>query len=197
MLTFSDGVFAIAMTLLVVTVIVPTVPPGSDDRSLGRALEGLVPAFVSFVVSFAVIGRYWRAHHRFFAVLESMDSRLVNLNLVFLGLIAFVPFPTDILGDHFGALAVSFYAIVMALVSAMEVVLFQSAHHAGLLRRDISSREYWWFVGMSLSPVVCFLASVPVAAVSPVLAVVVWFLPFAAHGLTRRRRPPGVEDLFA
>src|SRR3954452_20735338 len=110
---FSDGVFAIAMTLLVLGL---TVPSGSED--LTHDLLDNQGDFLAYGISFAVLGRYWLSHHRFFSALERFDGRLMGLNLVYLAFIALVPFSSEVLGDYSretGAIVV--YAINMILVS--------------------------------------------------------------------------------
>ncbi len=180
-LTFSDGMFAIAMTLLVVGIEVPDIPETESVRELWDALGDLSPSIISFVISFAVIGRYWLAHHQFFSLLRAMDQRLIGLNLIYLGFIAFLPFPTALLGTLFeNPLSVATYAIAVAIVSGMEVLLFRRAHDDGLMRHRLSPEVYRWGVLSSLSPVIFFLLSIPIAFLSTTVAVIFWFgaVPF-------------------
>jgi uncharacterized membrane protein len=194
--TFSDGVFAIAMTLLVVEIAIPHLRHGGDEGELGRALGDLIPSFISFAISFAVIGRYWFAHHDFFARLRAVDARLIAINLVYLGFIAFLPFPTGLLGNYFeNALSVAVYAAAVAAVSGLEVVLFRRAFHAGLLRHAMPLEVYQWGTLQSTAPVVCFVASVPVAFVSTAAAVAVWFLSVPI-GIELNRRKPAEADEY-
>jgi uncharacterized membrane protein len=195
-LAFSDGLFAIAMTLLVVSIAVPTIEDGGSIRELSDGLNDLVPNFVSFFISFAVIGRYWAAHHLFFAQLDRMDRGLIGLNLVYLAFVAFNPFPTALLGEYFeNPLSVVIYAVNVAVISGMEVVLFRHAYHAGLLSMDLPPAVYRWGAAMSLAPVVLFLLSIPIAFISTTLAVAMWFLvvPFAA--ISQRWAPEGTDEL--
>jgi uncharacterized membrane protein len=130
-LAFSDGLFAIAMTLLVVSIAVPTISDTNSVGELADALNDLVPNFVSFFVSFAVIGRYWLAHHLSISLLEAMDQGFIGLNLTYLAFIAFLPFPTALLGEYFeNPLSVVIYAANVGIVSGMEVVLFRHAGRA-------------------------------------------------------------------
>jgi TMEM175 potassium channel family protein len=80
-LAFSDGLFAIAMTLLVVAIGVPQIDDGDSIGDLADALDDLSPELISFFISFAVIGRYWLAHHQFVSLLKAMDQTLLSLNL--------------------------------------------------------------------------------------------------------------------
>ncbi|MBV8971558.1 MAG: DUF1211 domain-containing protein, partial [Sphingomonadaceae bacterium] len=95
---FSDAVFAIAMTLLVVDVRLPPLHHVSE-AALAQALIGLIPQYIGFLISFLVVGRFWIGHHRAFGWLERSDDRLVGLNLLFLLTIAFMPFPTTLISS--------------------------------------------------------------------------------------------------
>ena len=195
-LAFSDGLFAIAMTLLVVGIAVPTLQHGDKDsvQALLDALGDRVPDFVSFFISFAVIGRYWAAHHEFFGLLARIDTRLIATNLVYLAFIAFLPFPTGLLGSLFeNPLSVAFYAVMVAIVSGLEVVLFRQAQRRDLLRRKVPENVYRWGVIQSLSPVIFFLLSVPVAFLSTGLAVAAWFLAIPFQAVTNRWKPPDAD----
>ena len=130
-LTFSDGMFAIAMTLLVVGIEVPDIPDTESVGELADALGDLEGSFVSFFISFAVIGRYWIAHHQFFSLLARMDSGLIGLNLIYLCFVAFLPFPTGLFGNFFeNPLAFTIYAVAVAVVSGMELVMFRCGREA-------------------------------------------------------------------
>ena len=82
--TFSDAVFAIAMTLLVVGIGIPTLTDGDSVSELADALNDDLGSFISFFISFAVIGRYWVAHHEFVARLRGIDRGVIGLNLIYL-----------------------------------------------------------------------------------------------------------------
>src|ERR687895_1562872 len=87
---FTDGVMAVAITLLVLNLEVPTVPKGELDD----ALVDLIPSLIAYLLAFALVGRFWVIHHRLFETLRAFDSRLMTLNLAFLTLIVLVPFST-------------------------------------------------------------------------------------------------------
>jgi TMEM175 potassium channel family protein len=197
-LAFSDGLYAIAMTLLVVGIGVPTLQQGDDVGELLGDLGDLVPELFSFFLSFAVIGRYWVAHHQFFARLRAVDGGLIAINLVYLGFVAFLPFPTGLLGNYFeNPISVALYALSVAAVSGLEVALFARAYRDGLLKRSIPGDVYRWGAAVAFAPVVFFVISVPVAFVSTVAAVAVWFLAIPAQILWwDRRKPPRTDELL-
>jgi TMEM175 potassium channel family protein len=194
---FTDGLFAIAMTLLVVSLAVPTL---SDTDSVGQLADKLSDdsaTFVSFAISFAVIGRYWLAHHTYFSALARLDRTLIALNLLYLAFIAFLPFPTALLGEYFeNPLSIAIYASNVAIVSGMEVVLFAWAQNHDLLEKKLPRDVYRYGAAMSLAPVVFFLLSIPVAFVSTTVAACCWFLgiPFAA--IAERWKPEGADELL-
>ena len=194
-IAFSDALFAIAMTLLVVSIAVPTLSDAGDVHELADALNDRTSEFVSFFISFAVIGRYWIAHHQFFSLLRVIDNRLIVLNLIYLGFVAFLPFPTDLLGTYFSnPLSVTIYAVNVALISGFEVVLFTRAHRAGLLERRMPEDVFRWGRMMSSTPVFYFLISIPVAFVSTPAAALVWLLGIPAGIVGNRRKPAGADE---
>jgi uncharacterized membrane protein len=91
---FSDGVFAIAITLLILNVVLP-----AHHQPLGHALLRLWPSYIAYAVSFLTIGIMWVNHHTIFQHIERVDRRFLLLNLMLLMLIAFVPFPTRIAAE--------------------------------------------------------------------------------------------------
>jgi uncharacterized membrane protein len=115
---FSDGVLAIAITLLVLEIRVPVVKEG---ETLSHALLHLWPKYATFAVSFLTIGVMWINHHTLFERIRFVDRRLLFVNLFLLMTISFVPFPTAVLGDYVqdadaGHAAAALYGINMLLV---------------------------------------------------------------------------------
>ena len=189
-LAFSDGMFAIAMTLLVVGITVPVLKEGDS-------VGDLTGSFVSFVISFLVIGRYWVAHHDFFARLKAVDAGLIWINTIYLMFVAFAPFPTALLGNYFeNPLAIAIYAVAVAAVSGMEVVLFRHAHHHGLMTRKLPDDVYRWGVYMSMTPVVIFIGSIPLAFIHTWIAAASWYLVVPFFALIQRWKPANVDEYF-
>jgi uncharacterized membrane protein len=196
-LAFTDGLFAIAMTLLVVDLAVPVLHNPESVHELADKLNDDSAKFVSFFISFAVIGRYWIAHHNFVAALARVDRALIALNLLYLAFIAFLPFPTALLGEYFSnPLSIVIYAINVAIVSGMEVVLFSRAQNHDLLERKLPRDVYRFGAAMSLAPVVFFLLSIPIAFVSTTLAVCFWFLGIPLAAVAGRWKPEGADELL-
>jgi uncharacterized membrane protein len=189
---FTDAVFAIALTLLVVEVGVPEALDGArdDPAALLQALREKLPLLAAFFLGCLVIGSYWVANHRFVSALAAVDRGFVLLTVVYLTFVALLPFPIGVLGE-FTRNPVSFvaFALNMGAVSTMEAACFSHAWRRRLLQQDVPRDVYRWFLQMSLSPVAFFALSLPVAFVVPWLAVVVWALALPFQMYWTRRRP--------
>ncbi len=99
---FSDAVFAIAITLLVLEIDVPHLPEGANTADFGSALYRLLPSFFAFSLSFLVIGRFWIGHHDLFGQITRYSGQLLFPNLLYLMAIAFMPFATAFMGANLG-----------------------------------------------------------------------------------------------
>jgi uncharacterized membrane protein len=169
---FSDGVMAVAITLLVLNIETPDV--ATDD--LGDALIDLLPSLGAYVLSFALIGRFWFLHHRLFDTFARADSRLLVLNLVFLMLIALVPFATD-LSDRYSTapIAAATFGATLGLAALANWSMGDYARRAGLLKESavqgvVDPADK--LVGLGIALV--FFLSVPVAFLSATLAWLMW-----------------------
>ena len=140
---FSDGVFAIAITLLIIEVRVPEAEPGH----LLEALLDQWPSYVAYAVSFLVIGVIWANHHAVFERIERSDGRLLFLNLLLLMSVAFIPFPTALLADYLQAghdarvAAFVYSATMTAMGLAFSGVWAHAAGNGGRLIEDRLSSE--------------------------------------------------------
>ena len=125
---FSDGVIAIAITLLVLEISVPDATPGKLLDALGDQW----PSYAAFVLSFVVIGIMWVSHHSMFERIANVDRRLLFLNLLLLLGIAFLPFPTALLaaylkqGGENSHLAAAVYSATMAVIGVFFLLMW---HH--------------------------------------------------------------------
>lgn len=136
---FSDGVFAVAITLLIFDLKVPSGQTGH----LGRALARQWPTYAAFLISFAFIGIMWVNHHRLFNHIRRSDNRLLFLNLLLLLGITVVPFPTALLAAHYGTadrtVAAGVFNGTYVVLAVFFNVLWHHAVRAGLL--DAATRE--------------------------------------------------------
>jgi uncharacterized membrane protein len=179
---FNDAVFAIAMTLLVVSI---RVPSGTSADTLGRALRGLGSSFASYGISFIVIGFYWLGFHRQLHFLKRFDGTTLVLDLLFLMTVAFLPFPPLLLNRYFGSVSVIFYASSMAASGLLLGMLWIYPSRRRLLR-DVDARLNRYYTLRALYPPLIFLLSIPIAVAAPQAAEYPWILVFLGRPLLQR-----------
>jgi TMEM175 potassium channel family protein len=168
---FTDAVMAVAITLLVLNIEVPTLTDPTADE-IWASLRDLLDDLAAYLLSFALVGRFWLLHHQLFERLRAFDRRLMLLNLAFLALIALVPFCASLL-DHYGHLAPGsvVFAAVIGLAALTHASMVRHAEHAGLELRSHGKGPVR-LVGVSG----LFLASVPVAFLSTEVAQGMWLV---------------------
>jgi uncharacterized membrane protein len=136
--TFSDGVFAIAATLLILEIQLPA------TGSVTHGLLQLWPSYTAYAISFLTIGIMWINHHSLFKQIDRVDRTFLAINVVFLMVIAFIPFPTSVLASHLhqdGKAAAFFYGVVMVLMAMMFCAIwFYAATGRRLIRADADER---------------------------------------------------------
>jgi uncharacterized membrane protein len=183
--SLSDCVFSIALTLLVLNLSVPLLSH-TDTDELGGRLLAEHQQFEAYAISFAVIALFWVRHHATFRGLTRIDSTVTVLNLVYLGFIAFLPFPTRVLATYTNEPAsIALYAATGAMISGIASLVRVHALRAHLLSpyglRVMARREHAAF-----APLI-FLASIPLAFVLPRLAAYSWLLLLVVPGSQRWR----------
>ncbi len=182
---FSDAVFAIAMTLLVIDVRLPELGGQISDGELADALGELWPRIFAYALSFSVIGVYWLAHWRRYLMVRQTNEGLARLNLLLLGLVAFIPFPTSLLGQYGDRpLTVAFYAVVLALAGFAGAACWAYSDRRGLLRSTVTSAEYRVGLLRALAAPAVFLASLlALPIVGTTATELLWLLVFPAQWL--------------
>src|SRR5215831_2887337 len=181
-LFFSDAVMAIAITLLVVDLRVPDVVLNPRNELGADAHK---------ILSFVVIGLFWLGHHHLFRYITALDRRLVLLNLLFLGTIAFLPYPTALLSATNGEQTTStaFYAACVAATGLTELIIWLYALRAdGLVPVSISRARRRYETTLLMPVPVVFALSIPVAFATPVAAQLSWILLVPIGRLLRHTR---------
>ncbi len=187
-LSLSDAVFGLAMTLLVVSIVVPA---GLSPSRFTAAIGELGPRVAIMALSFAVAASAWFGHRRFFARLQRIDTGVEWRNFVLLGLVALIPLPHQVLGayaDH--PIAYVLYAAILSAVNVMFVVLELHARHRGLLRTGDSEAAHRLELARGSLDAAGFAVSIPFAYLLGSWTPLLWLalLPLEAL-LVRRMRP--------
>jgi uncharacterized membrane protein len=185
---FTDGVMAVAITLLVLNLEVPDLRAG---ESLGDALVDLLPSFGAYVLAFALVGRFWVIHHNLFEKLRAFDPTLMTLNLVFLALIVLVPFSADLYDAYSDeALAVAVLGATLGLAALVNWVMTRHVVRESLIheRHRPAAEPFARPAGLIFT--IAFLLSVPVAFVEVHLAEALWIATVFWHYPLRKLGRP-------
>ncbi|MFG1809641.1 TMEM175 family protein [Streptomyces sp. NPDC049040] len=199
---FSDGVFAIAVTILVLGL---ATPPHRPD-TLGHALARQWPAYVGYVASFGYVGVIWLNHHQTFARVRSMDRGLQAANLLLLFTTAAIPFPTGVVADALrtdvsgtdARVAVALYAgIAMAMCLSWAALFQYLGRHPELVDDAIEPdytrlgviRSYYGVLIYAVAGVLGYLVTPLVALAGFIVLPPFYFL--SIEGVPRRRQAPG------
>ena len=187
----SDALFAIAMTLLVLRIDTPDVPA---DQLFG-ALANQLPQLIAFALSFAVVANFWWIHHRFIASLGSLEPGLIAINLMLLGAVALVPFPTSLIGNDPTAQAtVVPYLLLLSLIALLHLALLVRAWWTDAWQRPLPAGLFGWLAaGWGSSTAVTLLALV-VAVWLPVGGLAMLLLTWPAEALVAWRAPHEYRD---
>jgi uncharacterized membrane protein len=171
---FSDGVFSIAITLLVLNL---GLPKDLANGEVGSALWDQREHFLAYALSFAVIGRFWLVHHRFFSDVVAFDGRLISLNLLYLGWIVLIPFTSEVLGEYGGqTAAVILYAANLTGVVLIGMWMASDARRAGLTGIDAGKHSEQRYRSIYIASI--FVLSIPVAFLAPSIAPFMWLALF-------------------
>ncbi len=183
----SDGVFAIAITLLVLTIDVPYNLTSSEE--VRGFLRQALPQLVAYAVAFMVIGTFWLRHYRMFNLCRAVDGRMLVLNLIFLAFVGLLPFPTDLLGNVQSTSTVIAFSTVAGAATLCEIGLWRHLHnHRELLLPDIpeertASLTIWRFWSLGV-----FIISILVSLFLPRIAVLLLLALLPLYEVVHHRR---------
>jgi uncharacterized membrane protein len=170
---FSDGVFAIAITLLVLEIAVPL----GSERDLIGALVALWPSYLAYAISFLTIGWVWIGHTAIIAHVVGIDRVLVRLNLALLMAVAFLPFPTKLMGEYLGKseperVAVIFYGLLLLVIELLLAWMWRYVLEAKEIRHpDTSDDELEGVRRRMLPGIALFVVALGVSFVVPTVGV--------------------------
>jgi len=186
LVALADGVFAIAITLLVLDL---SVPKGLDPAQYHEALRALVPDLGAYGLSFVVLAAFWRGHREIFRVVRQVDRQVITLSMAGLGLAALLPFPTRLMSDYGDeAVSVAIYAAAVASLGAAHLALLVVLARRPWLRGDAAPAGGFRYYGHELATtVVVFLLTLPLTAVMGSGAIVWWLVLIPAKNILGRR----------
>jgi uncharacterized membrane protein len=188
----SDGIFAIAMTLLVLDIRVPDVPENLVGSDLPGVLLSLWPRYLGYFLSFVGISVFWMIHHSVFRPIRAYDRNLLYLNFLFLMVVAFLPFPTALLGEYGNhQLPVAVYAATLAVGRLLLTALYwYSTRNERLLAEPQDPATVRFFLARGITIPAIFLLSIGISFFSVGAAIWTWFIMIAIDAIVVRRRSP-------
>jgi uncharacterized membrane protein len=182
---FSDAVFAIAITLLAIDL---RLPSGLSDAELTKALRELLPDIEAFVLSFAVVGVFWIAHHRMWRSITRWNQQLLLLNLSMLLVVAFVPFPTSMLGEYGDTVAATaLYSGTVLLLGLMSAAIWWYASWNGrLVDPGLPPAQVRAMRASGMVAPIVFGIALAAAFVTPLVSQFLWWSAFLARPVVAR-----------
>ena len=182
---FSNGVFAFAITLLILDVALPATTAKED---LASALAALWPNYLAFFISFVIIGLFWSVYIRLLRDIVRADHRFIMLNLAFLLFIVVIPFSTSLMSVYLGELSVIIYAALMACAGYMHTVLrIYAGTNNRLITTKYNSSDIKKGILLSLVVPVWFTLSIGIAVFSVLAAQISWGVVFIAYTVIAHR----------
>jgi len=168
---FSDGVFAIVITLLILDIRIPVVQP----TELGTALVNILPQILTYILSFFIVGLYWHLHHQVATQIKLIDGAFIWLNLAWLLFVSILPFPTALLGRYpLQPIPLTIYGINLILVNVTGfVILVYSQKRPELRFIPMSSAEL-----RAITPIYVIVNTLYAVAI-----VAAWFFPWLSYGI--------------
>ncbi len=171
---FSDGVFSIAITLLVLNLRVPIV---LSSKLPGELLKQS-PSLLSYLLSFVIVGIYWIAHHNMFHYIKRSDRPFLWINILLLMCVAFIPFPAGLLGQYpTQSISVIIYASSLILTNLMLSLLwwYATSNHR-LVDQDTDPHFVRTVNRRNMTAPVVYLVSIGLSFLSPLASLIVFFL---------------------
>jgi len=168
---FSDGVFAIVITLLILDIQIPEVQP----TALGAELVNILPQILTYILSFFIVGLYWHLHHQVAAQIKLIDEVFIWLNLVWLLFVSVLPFPTALLGRYpLQPIPLTIYGINLILVNVTGFVILVYFQRRPKLRlKPMSSAEL-----RAIAPIYVAVNGLYAFGIG-----VAWFFPWLSYGI--------------
>ena len=185
----TDGVFAIAMTLLVLNFEVPTIPEGSAVQMLPKLVLGLWPKFFNYVLSFILLAIFWIAHHRQFHFIKFIDQKLLWINILGLMFIVLIPFSTSLIAEYgdvqIAALVFECNLLVIGWLFYRQWSYATGKHH--LIDRDLSAQTILSNKRRNLIVPAISLVAIGLSFLTPQWSEVAYFaIPFIMAKYQRR-----------
>jgi uncharacterized membrane protein len=199
LIAFTDGVFAIIITILVLELHAPDLASG---QSLKESLAEIRPTLLAFVISFVLVGMYWVWHRGVFTRVRYVNSDVLWLNLLFLLPTAMIPFAASVLGENDGdATALHLYGAILIIVTLLRMVLdWYLLRHPGLMWEPVTAHGRRVAMSFAAMPLLVYAIAMLIASTLPGLSLALYlampllYLAFVAILKTDPKTRQAAED---
>ena len=174
--TLSDGVFAVAITLLVFNLKISEIPTSTVHNKLPYQIKLMIPHFLAYIISFSIVAINWTIHHRMFDLLTHVDINFIWLNLLYLLLIALIPFLAALIGTYpeESISLILFLSVMTLIISASLAMWWYASHKFRLISKNLSKSLIKYFYIRSLFTIAVFII---------ILVLIVFHIRHAEFGL--------------
>ena len=165
LVSFSDGVFAIAVTLLVFNLKVPQISPADVHQLLPGMIRHMLPNFNTYILSFLLIAIYWTFHHRMMNLVERIDTPFLWMNIYYLLVISFIPFPSALFGSYsHDTFSFVFYICCMIAVNLISMIMVAYASYKSrLLKKELPLVIVKYLFFRLFAAIIVFVLAIPIA----------------------------------
>lgn len=177
--SFSDGVFAFAVTLLVLSFDVPSgIPSGQIATELPKQIYSQMPTLVSYITSFLVIGGFWYSHHQKFRLIKRYDGTFIFLNLLTLMAVCLLPFTTNLVGEYASSqFAINLYSFSIIITGlSFGLIWWYATANKRLIDKDLSQKSINHGYVISLTTSAIFAISIAFSYIHIDIAKYAWIL---------------------
>jgi len=182
--TFSDGVFAISITLLILSIAVPSL--SKEQLASGQLLQVLVsllPKFLSFFISFIIIGVFWMGHNIMFHFIKRSDHTLLWLNILLLLFVSFIPFPAALIGEYsFDKYAVILYGAALMILGFIYLSLWlYASYNFRLIEKSTPKHIIKKATLIVLAAPLTYLIAILFAFINPIMSIIIYIITPVAY----------------
>lgn len=177
--TLVDGIFAIAMTLLVLSLNVPQIPYPATNAIILKSLLGMSQQFFIYVMSFLLLASFWRINHSQFYIIKKTDQTILWINVIWLLLVALVPFSTNLIGDYgYLMVPVIFFDLNLFLIGVMFNLNWYYVNRKGFIDENVDPKIIEYRKKINLALPITALIAIGLTSISPEWSSVVYISIF-------------------
>jgi uncharacterized membrane protein len=197
-ISFSDALFAFAITLMALTIEIPNFPSNITESEITEKLwELILPNIIHYIISFLVVGMYWIAYHRVFEYIKRVDTPLIWLNLIFLFFISLVAYFTGLLAtyDTYRIVVIYFSIVLSAAGFTLCIIWWYATHNRQLVSKDMDSHLVRYFLIRSFVSPLIFLISIGISFIDVQGANYFWTVMIPVYAIIDKIHKPYLSKL--